>query len=303
MAVYIALVASLLFCVCTVLYCRRYVRAVYGEIDRILDAALQKNAHLRVPSADSRLSKLAHKAARITEMYVSDAALAQAEKATVQSLIADMSHQIKTPLAGVGMYASLLLEGGLTADEQHAFLSRIRTGADRLQWMMDGLIKLSRLETGAIQLQPAKAAFKQTLSNSISNVLPAAAKKNIQISVQPFEDLPLLHDRRWTAESLGNILENAVKYSPENGRIEVSLEHLAIYTKITVTDNGIGFAEDERNDLFKRFYRGENAKAHEGAGLGLYLASLIMEKQNGYIVADTKEGAGASFSLFFLNAE
>jgi len=302
MAIWIVSGIAVLCCTLTIFLCRRYIQSTYNAIDRVLDSVLRKDAAITLRTAgDDRISKLTHKAHRILGMYVSDAALATAEKETVQGFISDMSHQMKTPLAGISLYTSLLLEGDPSDDERQAFLHRMQVGANKLQWMMDSLIKLSRLEVGTIQVVPAQTHIKQTITNSISSVIAAASGKNISITVCPMADVMLLHDRKWTAEALGNILENAVKYTPAGGHITVSLEPLSLYTKVTVTDNGMGIAESDYNLIFKRFYRGGNAQESEGAGLGLYLAALIMEKQGGYIMVDSTLGESASFSLFFQN--
>ena len=302
MAIYIVSGIALFCCALTMFLCKRYVRSAFSAIDQVLDRVLHKDMSLTLQTTgDSRISKLTHKASRIIGMYVSDAAIAETEKETIQGFISDMSHQMKTPLSGISMYSSLLFEGNLSHEEQQAFFSRIKAGTEKLQWMMDSLIKMSRLEVGAIQLSPARADIKQTITDSISGVVAAASKKNISITVCPMADVALLHDRKWTVEAINNVLENAVKYSAMDGHIEVSLERLTLYTKITITDNGIGIAADDYPLVFKRFYRGHNAKESEGAGLGLYLSALIMEKQGGYITVDSKPGAYTSFSLFLQN--
>ena len=201
------------------------------------------------------------------------------------------------------MYTDLLLEGDITEAERQEFLSRIKAGTEKLQWMMDSLIKMSRLEMGAIELAPVPAGIRQTVSDSISGVYGAAAKKNIFINTADFEDIPLLHDRKWTSEAITNILENAVKYSSSGGEINIAVETLPIYTKISITDHGIGISRDEWNLIFKRFYRGRNAKTADGAGLGLYLASLIFQKQGGYILVDSRPGEYTTFSMFLQNCK
>jgi signal transduction histidine kinase len=208
---------------------------------------------------------------------------------------------MKTPLSGISMYADLLIEGDLSADEEQEFLSRMKSSTEKLQWIMDALIKMSRLEVGAIQLTPIEASIKQTISDAIGSVIAAAAKRNIDITVTEFEDMPLHHDKKWTREAIVNVLENAVKYSAPDGKIEISIEPLPLYTKINVINNGIGIIKDDWHLIFKRFYRGQNVKDNDGAGLGLYLAALIMEKQDGYIMVDSVPGDFTAFSLFFQN--
>jgi signal transduction histidine kinase len=288
----------------TILCCRKYAVDTLNAVEKILDHILAKDDSLSIGIAeDDRVSKLAHKARRIMDIYISEISQARKEKETIQGLISDMSHQMKTPLSNISMYSDLLIEGSLSSEEQQEFLTRVKSETEKLQWMTDGLIKMSRLEIGAIQLAPVKTGIRQTIYESISSVVAIAAKKNIDIVVSPFDDIELYHDRKWTREALNNILENAIKYSPVNGSIEISVEPLSLYTKITITDHGIGIDKSEFNLIFKRFYRGQNTKNYEGTGLGLYLAAIIMEKQGGYILVDSKPFEYTSFSLFLQNCK
>ncbi len=304
MALTVTIVIAVILCSLTILFSYRYVKRTFDSIDRVLDSVLARNAELSFEAAaDSRLSKLTHKAVKIIQMNIMDISQTKQEKEIIQSFISDMSHQMKTPLSGVAMYTDLLLEGRITEAERQEFLSRVKTGTEKLQWMMDSLVKMSRLEVGAIELSPASTGIKQTISDSISAVYGVAAKQNISIQTAYFEDTALLHDRKWTSEAITNILENAIKYSPAGGEINISVETLPIYTKIRITDYGIGIAPDEWNSIFKRFYRGRNAKGADGAGLGLYLASLIFQKQSGYILVDSKPGRYTTFSMFLQNCK
>jgi signal transduction histidine kinase len=298
------IITSVAICSLTIVYSYRYVRKAFDSIDKVLDSILRKDTKLPFEaSADSRISKLTHRAIKIIRMNKLDISQTLQEKKMIQSFISDMSHQMKTPLSGVSMYTDLLLEGNVSPVERQEFLLRIKTGTEKLQWMMDSLIKMSRLEVGAIELTPAPAGIRQTISDSISGVYGDAIKKNISIQTAYFEDTPLLHDRKWTSEAITNILENAIKYSPSDSEINIAVEALPLYSKISITDHGIGIFPDEWNYIFKRFYRGQNAKNVDGAGLGLYLASLIFEKQGGYILVDSKPGEYTTFSMFLQNCK
>lgn len=304
MALTATIVIAVILCSLTILLSYRYVKRTFDSIDRVLDSVLAKNAELLLEAAeDSRFSKLTHKAVKIIQMNTMDISQTSQEKEIIQSFISDMSHQMKTPLSGVTMYTDLLLEGRVTEAERQEFLSRVKTGTEKLQWMMDSLVKMSRLEVGAIELSPVSTGIKQTISDSISTVYGTAVKKNISIQTAFFEDVSLLHDRKWTSEAITNILENAIKYSTAGEELNISVETLPIYTKISITDYGIGIAPDEWNSIFKRFYRGRNAKGVDGAGLGLYLASLIFHKQGGYILVDSKPGKYTTFSMFLQNCK
>lgn len=299
---YVFLTIAIIGCVVTALFCRRFVLQAFNSIDVILDRVLTKE--LSSPdemTGDDRVSKLSHKAKRVVELCVSEVRRTKKEQETVQGFISDMSHQMKTPLSGISMYLDLMLEGSLSAEDEREFLFRIKAGTDKLKWMMDSLIKMSRLEVGAISLNPAPELICQTISEAIGFVLAAASKKSISINIKEFEDVLLYHDRKWTVEAFVNVLENAVKYSETGGFIEISVEVLPIYTKVVVTDHGIGIEKGDWNNVFKRFYRGENVKESEGVGLGLYLAALIMEKQGGYIMVDSVTGEFTSFSLYLKN--
>jgi len=300
----IAIIISVSLCLITVFFCYRYVKKTFDDVDYVLDSILAKKTDISLKTMeDSRLSKLGHKALRIAEMNIMDVSQIKHEKEIIQSFISDMSHQMKTPLSSVTMYTDLVLEGRITEDERQEFLYRIKKGTEKLQWMMDSLVKMSRLEVGAIELNPVPAGIKQTISESVSDVYAASVKKNISIETTYFDDIMLLHDRKWTREAIANVLENAIKYSSIGGEVNISIEKLPIYTKINITDHGIGIFSDEWNSVFKRFYRGRNAKGIDGAGLGLYLASLILEKQGGYILVDSRPGQYTTFSMFLQNCK
>ena len=302
LAIYIVSAVAIIACVIAIILCRRYVMQAFNSIDSVLDSILAKDTYLLTETTgEDRISKITYKACRILDMSVAETERTNDEKATIQGFISDMSHQMKTPLSGISMYADLLLEGNISEEEQQEFLARIKNSAGKLQWMMDSLIKMSRLEVGAIQLTPALENIRQTISDAIESVIAAAAKKKINIAVSEFTDTALYHDKRWTREAIANVLENAVKYSPADREIEISLESMPLFTKIIINDYGIGIEKNDLNMIFKRFYRGANTKDNEGAGLGLYLAALIMEKQGGYIIVDSTPGKLTSFSLFLQN--
>ena len=223
------------------------------------------------------------------------------EKNQTMELISDLSHQFKTPLANIVMNMELLQDPELDADKRKEFLLHTKSQADKLQWLMADLLKASRLENGMIQFDAENTGIKETIAKALGSVYAQASSKNIELIVEEFQDFSLYHNPKWTAEAMSNILENAIKYSPENSSIRITLTRLDIYTKITISDAGIGIPESEYNLIFKRFYRGKKVEQHEGSGLGLYLAQLILQCESGYITVSSKVGQGSSFSVFLLN--
>ena len=308
----------------------RRTKQTLREVDAVLDCVLKGEAPLVSETvAENRVSKLSFKAGRVIEMYTKEVNQTKLEKETIQGLLADISHQTKTPLASISMYTDLLLEEELSVAEQREFLLRTKNSTEKLQWLMENLVKISRLEVGAIQLAPAFSDIQPTITKAIQAVLPAADKKNIEIVLADFPPQLLYYDPKWTQEALVNVLENAIKYTPKGeeqdtgdehadvksdgvengdntsrkGKIEVKVQPLSLYTKIMITDYGIGIRQDEWHLIFKRFYRSQTVKDVEGAGLGLYLATLIMEKQKGYLMVDSVVGKFTTFSLFLQRHE
>ena len=276
MGVYIASTIAIVCCILTVFMCRRYVQRTFNSIDGVLDKIVSKDLNsLYEISGESRVSKLTHKARRVVDMCVSEVAENKQEKKTIQGFISDMSHQMKTPLSGIAMYTDLLLEGKLSGSEEAEFLSRMKSSTEKLQWILESLIKMSRLEVGTIQIMPLEINIKQTMSEAIGSVIGLAVMKNINISVLNFEDMILYHDKKWTQEAIINVLENAVKYSPCDSEIKVSIEPLPLYTKVIITDHGVGIKKEDWNLIFKRFYRGQNVNDKEGAGLGESVFSTV----------------------------
>jgi len=167
---------------------------------------------------------------------------------------------------------------------------------------MQALFKTSCLETGMIEFEVAPNFIRETIEEGIHSVHGQSERAQIRIHVEEFTDCQLLHSPKWTSEAISNILENAIKYSPEGSLITIRLTPMELYTKIDIIDQGIGIASEEFHEIFKRFYRSKQVEQKEGSGLGLYLAQLILSKENGYITVSSTLGKGSCFSLFLLKA-
>lgn len=224
--------------------------------------------------------------------------LAQEENST-KALITDISHQLKTPLASIKMSHDLSVSSDLSEEERQSFMEAETREIHKMEVLLDELVKLSRLENSMIQIKSEKCSIKKTISEAVSRIYIKANAKDIEICVDMENDVETLHDYKWTVEALENILENAVKYSPQKAMINIDVSCLANHVLIQVGDDGIGIPEGELHEVFKRFYRGTNAKeaVKEGAGVGLYLARSIIEQQGGSIVAKRKNGRGTIFQI------
>lgn len=244
---------------------------------------------------ESRLSSLESKWYRyLTSSKLSEQKI-NLEKNKIKELVSDISHQTKTPLTNIILYSQLLLEQNLD-DESKYLAYEIQNQTQKLNFLIQSLVKISRLETGTFQLTPAKNSFDILIEKSVEQLKKKAEKKNIKIIYEK-TDIEAIFDMKWTVEALCNILDNAVKYSNENSVINISAKKYEMFTDIIVEDNGIGIEENEIEKIFGRFYRGTNVVEDEGTGIGLYLAREIIEKQNGYIYAESAIGRGSIFKI------
>lgn len=178
------------------------------------------------------------------------------------------------------------------------FLQATGTQLDKLDFLIQGMVKTSRLETGVITLEKQDAVIGDTLVSAINGVLAPMEQKEISLSVDCPSDLTISHDSRWTSEALFNILDNAVKYTSAGGSIQVRVRDWEMYLRIDVTDTGRGIPEHSQGTIFKRFYRDEAVHDIDGVGIGLYLAREIITMQGGYITVESKVGEGSTFSVF-----
>ena len=224
--------------------------------------------------------------------------LAQEENST-KALITDISHQLKTPLASIKMSHELSLSSDFTEEERQSFMEAETREILKMEVLLEELVKLSRLENSMIQIKPELCSIKNTISEAVSQILIKANAKDIEICVDMEQDVEIPHDHKWTVEALTNILENAVKYSPPENIVTIYVSNLVNHVLIQVEDEGIGIPEGELHEIFKRFYRGSNTKdlVKEGAGVGLYLARSIIERQGGSITAKRKNGRGSIFQI------
>lgn len=218
---------------------------------------------------------------RVTESYRNLAAL-----------VSDIAHQCKTPLTATRMYAELLPPSAESA--------AIAQQASKLQFLLDALVKLSRCEGGLIEenVHPTKESVETLVAQALSAVVPEAERKSIVLSVEIPEGLTALLDMHWTAEALGTILDNAVKYAPDCSKITVAAQRYDQFIRLDVLDEGPGIPEEELPEIWKRFYRGKTNRNASGVGIGLTLCRMIVQAQGGRVLCQNLEGGGCRFSIF-----
>ena len=278
-------------------------RKMYRIIDRMLDEILDGEPVSQSDIREGEISALAAKAKRIQEKVDSGIIRAEEEKEQVKSLISNMSHQLKTPLAGLMMYREMLEDEGLDVETRRRFLEKMKGQSEKIDWILQSLFKMVNLEQGAVVFEAEALPVRDTILDAVTASLDKADRREIEILTEPFEDCILWHNRKWTAEVLVNLLENAVKYTEPGGRITISVRPMEMYTEIAVSDTGRGIRQEELTEIFKRFYRSRDVENIEGSGIGLYLSRLILEHEKGYITAASVPGEGSTFSVFLQNCQ
>jgi len=283
----------------------KLINAITDDISDNLEL-LFNNDYQNVNALDlldeTLISKINQKIVRIAEVLKIATEKSTTEKKVLEGFISDISHQVKTPMTNLKLLHETIQDRDLPEQTRNELLKLMGTQLEKLEFLLSFMVKVSRLEAGLIQLKKQPENLFDTLAEALSDITVPAEKKQIQITVNCPEEYRLNHDLKWTAEALFNVLENAVKYSPDHSFITVDVKRCEMYTRITITDSGKGIPEVHYGKIFQRFYREEENQEIEGIGIGLYLAREIIEKQNGYIMVRSVVGEGSTFSVFLPNA-
>lgn len=285
-----------------VLVWRRQISRFADEVCGTLDAAIAG----REPDTsglyeDSLTAKVQGKLRQFYDLMGESRQQSLRDKEIIQSLVSDISHQVKTPVAGMRLYAGILKNPRLSAEKRQQSLETMEAQLDKLDFLMQSLIKMSRLETGTFVLHPEKVRLNDTIALAMSTVWVKAEQKGITLTAQCAPDILVRHDPKWTAEAIGNLLDNGVKYTQPGGSVSVEVSPWQFYTRVDIRDTGIGISEEDYHRVFQRFYRAQETSQEEGVGLGLYLANGIITRQKGYISVKSQKGEGTVFSVYLLN--
>ena len=251
----------------------------------------------RVDDSETLFARISHRLTRLYQIMQENRRKVNEERQELQTLVSDISHQVKTPVSNLKMVTDTLLTRSVSEAERTDFIRGIRVQTDKLDFLFQALVKTSRLETGVICLEKKTGRIYDTVAQAMSGIVYAAENKQIGVSVDCPEDLTVAHDSKWTAEALFNLLDNAVKYTPAGGKIDVIVEQWEMYLEIKVTDTGKGISESNQAAIFRRFYREEEVHEQPGVGIGLYLAREIITQQGGYIKVVSESGKGSAFSI------
>lgn len=285
-------------------YIHRLKKDVYTFADNLeknLDNIITGKPMEEIASAeDSLWGKISEKLQRVEHIWKKRDEESLREKRKMKELISDISHQTKTPIANLKIYMELLQDEKMSENAKQ-FLRSMESQTEKLDFLIQSMIKMSRLETGIIQIHTRQENLFDTLGKAVAAVVPKAADKQIELFVTCPKELFVCHDPKWTEEALSNILDNGVKYTEAGGTIYVTVTSQEIFTKISIRDTGKGIAKERQAEIFTRFYREPEVHDQEGIGIGLYLAREIVKLQGGYIEVNSEPKKGADFTLFLPN--
>ena len=287
--------SAVFLCGAIIFFQSRKTRKIMLTLNRMLESAMDGN-FTEDTFNESLLSSVESKFNRYLAASSVSAHNLSAEKEKIKELLADISHQTKTPIANILLYAQLLEEQELPAESKD-FVALLNRQAEKLSFLITSLVKLSRLETGVLMLCPDLNAVTPMLKEVIGQFESKALKKGIRLTADTSEAFAVF-DMKWTTEALCNLVDNAIKYTPDNGSIHISVKAYDLFCRIDIADTGIGISEEEQANIFARFYRSGTVSGQDGVGIGLYLTRQILAEQGGYIKVSSALGKGAVFSVF-----
>ena len=282
------------------------------RLDEMLDDAIN-GSFVESNYDETKLSRLESKWKEFLGTSVISSQNLEAERHRLEQFISDISHQTKTPMTNIKMYTELLSEEinqarGKDSESIKKSLEKVRKYADeinrqnqRLEFLVDSLTKLSRLESGTLEVKATRSRVSLLVESGIAAVKQKAELRGIAFKSldSSQSDIEASFDMKWTLEALVNVLDNAVKYSPESGKIDVRISETDMYAEIHVIDEGKGITEEDAARIFGRFFRGEEVQQEEGVGIGLYLTREILSREDGYIkVVPNNKRKGGEFIIY-----
>lgn len=282
-------------CILIKKYYHNRMEATYQELllklDRAIGGEIQNTAY-----DESMDAAIAERLNRVVQISGMNQEKAERERDTIKSLISDVSHQVRTPLTNIMLYVGLLQEQDL--DENTMLLiEKIQKQSNKLDFFMKELVKSSYAEQEIISIHPEMTSVEEIINTACQMVELAALKKKIDI-VKEVTEVPCYADKKWTIEAIGNVLDNAVKYSPKDSQIKLNVIPYESFICIQIMDQGIGIREEEQGMVFERFYRSKDVSSEPGFGIGLYLVREVLAKQGGYVKIQSEIGKGTTVQLY-----
>lgn len=276
----------------------RYNDDLLEQITLLIESLVeQQERQIFSEAEDTLTARLQHQLLKLRNILTAQNQMLAQEKEQIKTLISDISHQIKTPIAAANTFAELLSDGELSAEERTEYITTLQMSLGKLTFLTNSLIKMSRLESDIISLKPEKNSLNEIVLQAVKTVYAKAKEKGILITFECDQTFEAVLDFNWTAEAISNVIDNAVKYTPQGGFVRLQITEYPSFLRLDISDSGVGIPEEEQAKIFGRFYRGKQSVGTDGVGIGLYLTREIINKQNGYMKVSSDEN-GSTFSMF-----
>lgn len=277
---------------------KQFINETVSNLSKLVDVLTRLEEESIFPeNEDTLVSKLQSKIIKLVRILKNKNTKSLEEQENIKALVSDISHQLKTPIANLIMYTDFLSDPSITERQRIEYIDIIRISVERLNFLSESMIKVSRLESGLIQLHPLKQTINETALIAIKNIFVKAREKNIEVKFIEEGSIKLSHDRNWTSEAIFNLLDNAVKYSLPNRAVTLTIKSFGMFVAIELADENAMISEAEQTRIFQRFYRGKNSANIKGIGVGLYLSREIAIKQGGYMTLSCSPN-GNTFRMF-----
>lgn len=282
-----------------VIYTRRRYKKL-SELNDYLSLVLSGNYNLDInENVEGELSILKNNLYKIITTLSTQNEMLKKDKVYLADSLADISHQLKTPLTSMMVMTDLLKESELGGKEQE-FISIIENQLEKMRWLILNLVKLSKLDADTVEFKHEPVPIKNVVDESLKPFLVMLDLKGVVLN-NTVHDFSFMGDRNWTVEAFENILKNCIEHTDKNGELSISGKSTNIYDSVIIKDNGCGIEPEDLPHIFERFYHGKNSSG-DSVGIGLALAKMVLEKENAGISVDSTIGEGTTFEIRFYKA-
>lgn len=289
---------SILLISCTLIFTKwryREIEKLSSYLKQISSGDFQLDVR---DNSEGELSLLKSDIYKVTRMLSEQGAVLHEDKAKLTNAISDISHQLKTPLTSMIVMADLLRDKRLEDGKRAEFTRNLQVQLERMEWLVSSLLKLSKIDAGTIFFKKEKILVAPLIQAAVEPLLVPMDIKMQTVKIDGDERAAFIGDFNWTAEALINIIKNGVEHTAEGGEISIQFSENALFTEITICDNGKGIAKEDLPYIFRRFYKGKNA-GDDSVGIGLAMAYSIITSQHGDIEVKSQPGVGTSFQIKF----
>ena len=291
-AVILSLLLMLIFCISTYKRYRKISSLAY-DINKVLhgDSSIDFDNY-----SEGELSILHSEIYKMTVRLREQQQKLLSDKEYLADSLADISHQIRTPLTSINLLVERLSATGLTDECRHQLTNELYELLSRIDWLITTLLKISQLDTGTVHFGKKTIRLKTLIKNSCSPLLIPIELRGQELIIRTEGNF--YGDPAWTSEAVGNIVKNCMEHTPDGGKIEIEAAENALYSEIVIKDNGTGISQEDLPHIFERFYKGKDSDS-KSFGIGLALSRMIIAEQKGSVKAENRKPTGALFTIRF----